>query len=188
VLQWLVDAAEQLQAFSRHLLHDVRVRRCSSTSCSRCSARSRPGRSARRGDRALERSPQWSGSRWTREQTAALGSTSGIVRWRWPSALSTRWRRCWRPTAPRCFSPMAFGISRLCSRTMGTGCGRPAARPRPCAETALDAPAWAALCASGQDRAASPVGPRAASGRVWHPGGGAAGAGGLRLADQYRLR
>src|SRR5438093_1060390 len=26
VLQWLVDAAEQLQAFSRHVLHDVRVR------------------------------------------------------------------------------------------------------------------------------------------------------------------
>jgi IS1 family transposase len=26
VLQWLVDAAEQLQAFSRHILHDVRVR------------------------------------------------------------------------------------------------------------------------------------------------------------------
>src|SRR5262249_33063330 len=26
VLQWLVDAAEQLQAFSRHVLHEVRVR------------------------------------------------------------------------------------------------------------------------------------------------------------------
>src|SRR5215471_13086448 len=26
VLQWLVEAAEQLQAFSRHILHDVRVR------------------------------------------------------------------------------------------------------------------------------------------------------------------
>src|SRR5262249_31514468 len=26
VLQWLVEAAEQLQAFSRHVLHDVRVR------------------------------------------------------------------------------------------------------------------------------------------------------------------
>src|SRR2546428_4080336 len=26
VLQWLVEATEQLQAFSRHVLHDVRVR------------------------------------------------------------------------------------------------------------------------------------------------------------------
>jgi hypothetical protein len=26
VLQWLVEAADQLQAFSRHVLHDVRVR------------------------------------------------------------------------------------------------------------------------------------------------------------------
>ena len=26
VLQWLVEAAEQLQAFSQHVLHDVRVR------------------------------------------------------------------------------------------------------------------------------------------------------------------
>src|SRR5262245_63908774 len=26
VLQWLVEAAEQRQAFSRHVLHDVRVR------------------------------------------------------------------------------------------------------------------------------------------------------------------
>src|SRR5207245_3054531 len=25
VLQWLVDAAEQLQAFARHVLHDIRV-------------------------------------------------------------------------------------------------------------------------------------------------------------------
>src|SRR6266568_4059182 len=61
-------------------------------------------------------------------------------------------------------------------------------RPRTTPQAALDAAARAAVCAGDQNDPQAPSGPRAASGRVWHPGGGAAGAGGLRLANQYRLR
>jgi IS1 family transposase len=60
VLQWLVEAAEQLQAFSRHVLHDVRVRQVqldelfallSAVKDSKVSAAEAIAR--------LERTPQW---------------------------------------------------------------------------------------------------------------------------------
>src|SRR5262249_59398252 len=61
------------------------------------------------------------------------------------------------------------------------------ASTRASAQAALDAPPAVALRTSGEDRAASPSGSRAAPGRVRHTGGGPAGAGGVRLADQYRV-
>jgi hypothetical protein len=60
VLQWLVEAAQQLQAFSRHVLHDVRVRQvqldevCALLSAVKDGAVSEADAIAR-----LERSPQW---------------------------------------------------------------------------------------------------------------------------------
>jgi hypothetical protein len=60
VLQWLLEAAEQLRAFSRHVLHDVRVRQVqldelfallSAVKAGECSAAEAIER--------LERSPQW---------------------------------------------------------------------------------------------------------------------------------
>ena len=39
VLQWLVEAADQLEAFSRYCLCDVHVHQCNSTSCMRCCVR-----------------------------------------------------------------------------------------------------------------------------------------------------
>src|SRR3989442_1460101 len=53
-------------------------------------------------------------------------------------------------------------------RPVGPACAP--AGTRPYAETALDASARAALCAGGQDRAASPSGPREVPGRVRHAG------------------
>jgi hypothetical protein len=38
VLQWLVEAAEQLRAFSQHFLHDLRIRKCNWTNSSPCLA------------------------------------------------------------------------------------------------------------------------------------------------------
>src|SRR5882724_608416 len=55
---------------------------------------------------------------------------------------------------------------------------------RPGTEAPLDAAARAALCASGQDRAAAPAGPRETPRRVWRSRGGPAGARDLRLAEQ----
>lgn len=60
VVQWLVEAAEQLQAFSRHVMHDVRVRqvqldeRFALRSAVKAGAVSEPEAIER-----LERSPQW---------------------------------------------------------------------------------------------------------------------------------
>src|SRR2546429_727648 len=60
VLQWLVEAAEQLQAFSRHVLHDVRVRQVQLDELfARLSAVKAREVSAAEASARLERSPQW---------------------------------------------------------------------------------------------------------------------------------
>jgi transposase-like protein len=60
VLQWLVDAAEQLQAFSRHVLHDVRVRQVQLDELFALLSAVKDGEvSAAEAIERLERSPQW---------------------------------------------------------------------------------------------------------------------------------
>jgi len=60
VLQWLVEAAEQLQAFSRHVLHDVRVRQVQRDALLALLSAVKDGAvSAAEAIERLERSPQW---------------------------------------------------------------------------------------------------------------------------------
>jgi IS1 family transposase len=60
VLQWLVEAAEQLQAFSRHVLHDVRVRQVQLDELFALLSAVKDGEvSAADAIERLERSPQW---------------------------------------------------------------------------------------------------------------------------------
>jgi IS1 family transposase len=60
VLQWLVEAAEQLQAFSRHVLHDVRVRQVQLDELFALLSAVKDGEvSAAEAIARLERSPQW---------------------------------------------------------------------------------------------------------------------------------
>src|ERR671933_1548218 len=60
VLQWLVEAAEQLQAFSRHVLHDVRVRQVQLDELFALLSAVKAGTvSAADAIERLERSPQW---------------------------------------------------------------------------------------------------------------------------------
>jgi IS1 family transposase len=60
VLQWLVEAAEQLQAFSRHVLHDVRVRQVQLDELfALLSAVKDHKVRAAEAIECLERSPQW---------------------------------------------------------------------------------------------------------------------------------
>src|SRR5215470_11853565 len=62
VLQWLVDAAEQLQAFSRHVLHDVRVRQVQLDELFALLSAVKDGEvRAAEAIACLERSPQWVG-------------------------------------------------------------------------------------------------------------------------------
>jgi IS1 family transposase len=60
VLQWLVEAAEQLQAFARHILHDVRVRQVQLDELFALLSAVKVGEvSAAEAIERLERSPQW---------------------------------------------------------------------------------------------------------------------------------
>jgi len=60
VLQWLVEAAEQLQAFSRHVLHDVRVRQVQLDELFALLSAVKDGVvSKAEAIERLERSPQW---------------------------------------------------------------------------------------------------------------------------------
>ena len=60
VLQWLVEAAEQLQAFSRHVLHDVRVRQVQLDELFALLSAVKDGAvSEAEAIARLERSPQW---------------------------------------------------------------------------------------------------------------------------------
>ncbi len=60
VLQWLVDAAEQLRAFSQHFLHDVRVQQVQLDElCALLSAVKDGTVSEAEAIERLERSPQW---------------------------------------------------------------------------------------------------------------------------------
>src|SRR5262245_22763779 len=60
VLQWLVEAAEQLHAFSRHVLHDVRVRQVQLDELFALLSAVKDGAvSAAEAIERLERSPQW---------------------------------------------------------------------------------------------------------------------------------
>jgi len=60
VLQWLVDAAEQLRAFSQHVLHDVRVQQVQLDElCALLSAVKDGTVSEAEAIERLERSPQW---------------------------------------------------------------------------------------------------------------------------------
>src|SRR5207249_5803221 len=60
VLQWLVEAAEQLHAFSRHVLHDVRVRQVQLDELFALLSAVKDGEvSAAEAIARLERTPQW---------------------------------------------------------------------------------------------------------------------------------
>jgi len=78
VLQWLVEAAEQLQAFSRHVLHDVRVRQgqLDELFALLSAVKAREVSEAEALER-LERSPRWVWVAMDPESTLLLASDVG---------------------------------------------------------------------------------------------------------------
>jgi hypothetical protein len=104
VLQWLVDAAEQLRAFSHHFLHDMNVNQVQLDELFALLNAVKDGKvSEAEAIERLERSPEWVWGAWTPRASCCVRSTSTIVPWQWPSALSTPWRRCWPRPAPHCY-------------------------------------------------------------------------------------
>jgi len=110
VLQWLVEAAEHLQAFSRHFLHDMHVNQVQLDELFALLSAVKDGEvSEAEAIERLERAPQWVWVAMDPESKLLLAIDVGDRTLAMADAWSTMWRRCWPRTAPRCFSPMAFG-------------------------------------------------------------------------------
>ena len=78
VLQWLVEAAEQLQAFSRHVVHDVRVQQVQLDELFALLSAVKDGEvSEAEAIERLERSPQWVWSAMDPESKLLLGLDVG---------------------------------------------------------------------------------------------------------------
>ena len=108
VLQWLVEAAEQLRAFSQHFLHDIRVHQVQLDELFALLSAVKAGEvsEAEAIDAPGAVAPVGLGRDGPREQAAAGHRRRAIAPSRWRNALSTTSRRSWPPTAPRCSSPM----------------------------------------------------------------------------------
>ena len=104
VLRWLVEAADHLEAFSRHFLRDIDVEQVQMDELFALLSAVKDGEvSERQAIKRLSRSPHWVGSRWTPCASSSWRSTSAIGPWPWRNAWSIRSPRCWRRTVPRCF-------------------------------------------------------------------------------------
>ena len=190
VLQWLVEAAEQLRAFSRHVLHDVRVRQVQLDELFALLSAVKDGEvSEAEAIERLERSPQWVWVAMDPESKLLLAIDVGDR----TLAMAQRVvHHVAQVLAPDCAPLFLTDGFREYLTALLTHYGQWVQPPRRQAKGPAPKPRWmplpaAALCAGGQDRAAPASGPRAAPRGVWHAGGRPAGAGGLRLADQYGL-
>ena len=104
VLHWLVEAAEQLQAFSRHVLHDVRVRQVQLDELFALLSAVKAGEvSAADAIERLERSPQWVWVAMDPESKLLQNVQSGERTLRWLKSCCIRSRSCWRPGVCRSF-------------------------------------------------------------------------------------
>ena len=95
VLHWLVEAAEQLRAFSAYFLCDVHVRQLQLDELYAVLRDVKTG--ALSEDEAiehLERSPYWCGRRWIRTASCCWSSMSARGPWRWRSAWCIKSYRC----------------------------------------------------------------------------------------------
>src|SRR6266581_7819576 len=174
VLHWLVEAAEQLRAFSRSFLCEVHVRQVQLDELYAVLRAVQDGElSQDEAIQRLERSPQWV---W-----AAIDPESKLL-----LALDVGNRTLAMDAAPRP-SGRTGGGARLCPvvahrwlqgvhdratdalRPVGPACSLAGVRPH--AYATLAAPAPTALCASGQDRAAPAPGAGAAPRGVRYAGG-----------------
>jgi transposase-like protein len=132
VLQWLVEAAEQLRAFSRHVLHDVGVRQVQLDELfALLSAVKDDEVSEAEAIERLERSPQWVWVAMDPESKLLLAIDVGDR----TLAMAQRFiHHVVQVLAPDCaplFLTDGFrAYMRPCSRTMGTGCNRHGIRPQ----------------------------------------------------------
>ena len=191
VLQWLVEAAEQLRAFSQHFLHDVRVRQVQLDELFALLSAVKDGEvSEAEAIERLERSPQWVWVAMDPESKMLLAIDVGDR----TLAMAQRVvHQVAQVLAPDCAPLFLTDGFREYLTALLTHYGQWVQPPRRQATGPAPKPRWmplpaAALCASGQDRAAPASGRRAAPRGVWLPGGRQSYAGPAGLAHQHRLR
>jgi len=116
VLQWLVEAAEQLRAFSRHVLHDVQVRQGPLDELFALLSAVKAGEvTETEALERLERSPQWVWVALDPESKVVLAIDVGERTLALAQRVSTTWRRCWPRTVPavahRWFPGVSHGLA-----------------------------------------------------------------------------
>ena len=191
VLQWLVEAAEQLQAFSQHVLHDVRVRQVQLDELFALLSAVKDGKvSEAEAIERLERSPQWVWVAMDPESKLLLAIDVGNRTLAMAQRVVHHVAQVLAPDCAPLFLTDGFqGVSDgLADPLWALGAAAAPPGHRPYAQAALDAAAAAALCAGGQDRAAPAPGRRAAPRGVRHAGSRQSCAGPTGLADQHGLR
>ena len=191
VLQWLVEAAEQLRAFSQHFLHDVRVRQVQLDELFALLSAVKHGEvSEAEAIERLERSPQWVWVALDPESKLVLAIDVGER----TLALAQRVvHQVAQVLAPDCAPLFLTDGFREYMTALLTHYGQWVQPPRrqvpgPGPQATLDATPTIALRASRQDRTPPSPGTGASPRRVWHPGGHQCRAGSAWLAYQHRLR
>jgi len=183
VRQWLVAAADHLNAFSPDFLHDVRVTQGQLDAlCALLSAGKAGKGSAAEAIERLARAPPgiWvaldpvTTLRLALDVGAICGPSGRPDRGaRRHAAVPHRWRQ---GVDHRTADPL---------RPVGPAPTPPGQRPH--AEAPVETAAAAALCARGEDRAAAPAGAGESARGLWPPRGRQAGRSGLRLAEPDSL-
>ena len=166
VLQWLVEAAEQLQAFSRHVLHDVRVRQVQLDELFALLSAVKDGEvSEAEAIERLERSPHWVWVAMDPESKLLLAIDVGER----TLAMAQRVvHQVAQVLAPDCAPLFLTDGFREYLTALLTHYGQWVQPPRRQATGPAPKPRWmplpaAPLCAGGQDGAAPASGPGAAT-------------------------
>jgi hypothetical protein len=190
VLQWLVEAAEQLQAFARHVLHDVRVRQGQLDELFALLSAVKDGEaSAAEAIERLSRSPHWVWAAMDPESKLLLALNMGDR----TLAMAQRVvHQVVQVLAPGCVPLFLTDGFKEHTTALLTHCGR-WVQPTRCQTTGpMPKPRWMPLpgllyaqVIKTVRRAA--LGTGAPPGGLRDPGGRPTGARGLRLADQHRL-
>jgi len=183
VRQWLVAAADHLNAFSPDFLHDVRVTQGQLDAlCALLSAGKAGKGSAAEAIERLARAPPGIWVALDPVTTLRLALDVGAICG--PSGRPDRGARRHAAVPHRWRQGVDHGAADPL-RPVGPAPTPPGQRPH--AEAPVATAAAAALCARGEDRAAAPAGAGESARGLWPPRGRQAGRSGLRLAEPDSL-